>query len=276
MNNALKYKRWFGASGPYANLDTSYQCVLTRALELTALGFTGYDIPSASQRAKDSAFVTGLKADGVWDRLDVLYRFKTDGGSKFSLLNWKNVMLSEAVPVNSPTFTSNVGWTQNGTTSYIACQVFPLDFVNYTLNSASIFIDEGVDLAAANTYAFGLSDGTNQTVLLPKNGSSQIRHQMHAAGTLANTAPASSAAFYLHNRPTSGTITGYYNNILVLSNSNSTVTLPAVIPFIGALNTNGTPTGGTYRATTTGIFGMGSDLTSFRTLLYNRYVTLNS
>ena len=99
--------------GQNSSFDADYQAVLNRA---TALG---YPLPSASQRIIQNALVLALKLGNIWTKLDVLYIFANDGGQNFATLNWKAPTLNQATLISSPTFTSNQGFTGNGTSSYI-------------------------------------------------------------------------------------------------------------------------------------------------------------
>lgn len=94
-----------------AGLDTSYQAVLNYATSL------GYTLPSSGQQTKSNQFVVDLKAAGLWVKLDSLSIFQTDGSASFALVDWIRLTTHEAV--NSPTFTSNVGYSGNGSSAYI-------------------------------------------------------------------------------------------------------------------------------------------------------------
>ena len=92
-------------------LDSSYQAVLNYATSL------GYTLPSSGQQTKSNQFVIDLKAAGLWNKLDSLSIFQTDGSASFALVDWIRLTTHEAV--NSPTFTSNVGYSGNGSSAYI-------------------------------------------------------------------------------------------------------------------------------------------------------------
>jgi hypothetical protein len=122
----------FGAIGGNGGLafDSDYQAVLNYAISL------GYTLPSASQKIKQNALLVSLKAAGVWTKLDTFAIFANDGGSNFGLIDWKRLALYTAV--NSPTFTTNQGFTGNGTSSYIDTNFNPATSgTNYVLNDAS-------------------------------------------------------------------------------------------------------------------------------------------
>ncbi len=109
-----------------------YRAILNRALSL------GYTLPSSSQQALQNRLVLHLVNNGIWNKLDLLYIFATNAGSNFSRINWITPASFELTAVNSPTFTSNVGWTGNGTSAYLDTGwVASTHAVNYTIAKAS-------------------------------------------------------------------------------------------------------------------------------------------
>jgi surface protein len=79
----------------------------------------GYTLPSSSQQALQNQLVYDLKDAGVWSKLDIFYVFATDGDSDFASINWKDPNSYEIVEYNSPTFTTDVGFTGNGSSAYL-------------------------------------------------------------------------------------------------------------------------------------------------------------
>lgn len=92
-------------------LSAEYQVILDYATSL------GYTLPSVGQRAKQNKLLTDLRRNGIWEKLDTFGVFATDGSSNFALIDWKR--LTTFTAVNSPTFTTNQGFSGNGTSSYI-------------------------------------------------------------------------------------------------------------------------------------------------------------
>jgi hypothetical protein len=98
----------------------------------------GYTLPSAAQRILQNQLVIDLKDGGIWSKLDTFAVFATDGNNNFALIDWKR--LSQYTAVNSPTFSSNGGFTGNGTSNYIDTNFnSSTSGVNYTLNNAGRF-----------------------------------------------------------------------------------------------------------------------------------------
>lgn len=113
---------------------TEYDAVLDRG---TALG---YSLPSLSQRILQNALVVSLKSSTIWTAIDVLYVFATNGDSDFATINWKAPASFQASKVNSPTFTTNVGFTGNGSSSYLNTNWTPsLNASQYQINNAAFF-----------------------------------------------------------------------------------------------------------------------------------------
>lgn len=118
--------------------DADYQAILDYA------STQGHTLPSASQQALQNQLVVDLKDAGIWSKLDTFAVFATDaedapasGTSNFALIDWKRLTQYDAV--NSPTFTSNQGFTGDGTSSYINTNYNPtINGVNFSQNSASM------------------------------------------------------------------------------------------------------------------------------------------
>jgi hypothetical protein len=109
--------------------DADYQAVLDYATT------QGYTLPSESQQLLQNQLVIDLKAAGVWSKLDTFAVFATDGNSDFALIDW--IRLSQYTAVNSPTFTSDGGFSGDGISSYIDTNFnASTSGVNYTLNNA--------------------------------------------------------------------------------------------------------------------------------------------
>ena len=118
-----------------AAFDADYQAVLDYATTQT------YTLPSASQQALQNQLVVDLKIAGVWSKLDVFYVFATDGDSDFASINWKDPNNYEITEFNSPTFTTNQGWSTDGTSSYLNTNYnFSTDSNYYTQNDAGVFV----------------------------------------------------------------------------------------------------------------------------------------
>jgi hypothetical protein len=129
--NAVQ-KVYLGTNEVWSATDPDYQQILNYATS------QGYTLPSAGQQILQEQLLNDLISFGIWDKLDTFAVFATDGDSDFALIDWKR--LSQYAAVNSPTFTTNGGFTGNGTSAYIDTNFNPATSgVNYTLNNAGRF-----------------------------------------------------------------------------------------------------------------------------------------
>lgn len=130
--------------------DEDYQAVLDYATT------QGYILPSESQQAIQNALVLDLKSTGVWSGLDFFNVFATDGDSNYALIDWIN--LTTGTAVNSPTFTTNLGFTGDGVSAYIDTGYTisaNLGSSNYQQNDASTFTHYVSDLTQTDAAAYG-------------------------------------------------------------------------------------------------------------------------
>jgi hypothetical protein len=120
-----------------ASFDADYQAVLDYATT------QGYTLPSAGQQTLQNQLVLDLKDGGIWNTLDLMYLFATDGDSDFATINFKNANNFQLIQVNSPTFTTNQGFTGDALTAKLSTanggNEYNLlnDAINVTVNSVT-------------------------------------------------------------------------------------------------------------------------------------------
>jgi hypothetical protein len=131
-----------------AQFDSDYQAILNYATSL------GYALPSNAQKSLQNKLIVQLKAQSLWNKLDSFFVFQTDGSSSFALIDWKRLVTATAV--NSPTFTTNVGFMGNGFTNYIDMNFNLLtDKVNMSQDSATYGFY--MNFTGSSAYAIGTS-----------------------------------------------------------------------------------------------------------------------
>lgn len=173
-------------SGPV--YEAEFQAVLDRGTTL------GYSLPTDPALTAGNTMVAALKAAGIWNKLDLLYVFATNGDSNFATLNWMNPASFQCTLFNSPTFTSLEGFTGNGSNAYMSTGYNPSTHgVNWQLNSCSLgyYTRNAVPVAVrtefgvyqisanAGTYSYGASAyAVNSNVLATpvNNTSAGLRH----------------------------------------------------------------------------------------------------
>jgi hypothetical protein len=207
--------------------DADYQAILD-------YGTTqGYTLPSASQKLLQNQLVIDLKTAGAWSDLDLFYVFATDGDEDFATINWKDVNNFQAIKVNSPNFTTNVGFNSNGSTSYLNTNWnVSTDSSNFQLLSNCL-----------HYYVANNGDGSYHHGARIANDSNQMfyaqslkRHQGDNSSfpTLSN----SSNSFFSSVRNGLST-QQYIDNILNRTVTNTPTLLPNLDYFICSLNNNG-------------------------------------
>lgn len=230
-----------------APFDLDYKAILDYATT------QGYTLPSASQQTLQNQLVVDLKTAGVWSKLDTFAVLATDGDSDFALIDWKR--LTQYTAFNSPTFTTNGGFTGNGTSSYIDTNYdASINAVNYSLNDACRFY--WVDNRAAGNWEDNLAgraiSGNNNSTLIRINSETT---SMNAAVDLRVD------GFKSLNR-TSSTNLEIINNTTQFSRTATSVQVASGNQvFLRAV------TG--YNASRFRIYGMGASLVSENTDFYN-------
>jgi len=236
--------------------DADYQAVLNYATT------QGYTLPSESQQLLQNQLVVDLKDGGIWSKLDTFAVFATDGNSNFALIDWKR--LSQYTAVNSPTFTTNVGFSGNGTSAYVNTNFNPsTSGVNYTLNDASriMFGDFPNDLG----YPESAGGGTgNLTRSIPSNNRQRIN--MGSANLTTGLSPSNWTGTNLLraiNRTSSTNVEMFADTT---QSSGTATSVPVAILNQQLLSGNSAfvSSSNTFK-----IYGMGAPLVSENTDLYN-------
>lgn len=201
-----------------------------------------FDVDPSWERIKlIDALIKGLKADGIWSKLDFLYLLAAHD-AQAAKINWidpdnTNFVLTAT---NSPTFTADEGFTGNGGTAKLANNVAFNTLTQYQLDSASfgVWYLAGTRSDSAITGADG--NGTNGVFIAPcRAGSDVFRSRINdsastdSTGTLTTVAghkqinrSGSSATEKYINGAAAGTFstasTGVKTNVLAMLNVNST------------------------------------------------------
>ena len=110
----------FMAETTSGGFDADYQAVLDYATT------QGYTLPSAGQQTLQNDLVVDMKAAGIsWSDLSIFYVMATDGDRDFAKINWADPGNFDLTEVNAPTFTTDVGFTGNGSTQALDTGFIP-------------------------------------------------------------------------------------------------------------------------------------------------------
>jgi len=161
----------FTSVGSVAVSNSTYPTPLVYQPETTALISEMTGSPTQYEQDYIDDLINGLLTDGNWDIAD-LVRVYASHDSNDALLNWVSPVAGSASLVNSPSFTVGVGFTGNSAASrHINENINPTLLSNYSLNSGAVFVYCELDINAAEAV-FGNGNGTDLTVIIPRNGGS--------------------------------------------------------------------------------------------------------
>ena len=205
----LNYIYYFTGGGVV--LESEYQALLDKATT------DGDAKPSRLQQLNQNTLLKSLKTDGIFAKLDGLWVFATNGDSDFATYNWIDSSKFQATKVSSPTFTTNVGFNGDGTSSHVSLNLDTTssDVTKYTQNSASFGVYSWDDIESSDNF-------------YPISQSSRIRLQRRTATTnnrINNALPSdtqdigtSGTGLIGLNRTTSATYNGLASNGTLTAN----------------------------------------------------------
>lgn len=198
---------------------------------------------SSGRKDLVNALIVGLKADGIWTKLDRLWIFAAEN-TQSALVDLKAT--ATATAVNSPSFSADDGYTGNGSTSYINTNYNPSGSSNFTGNAACFGIWDISTSSNSGTVPIGISyfgHLSEGTIHYP-DGNSYWRVNTSGGGlTVAYPGP----GLFMANRSTSGANQLYRNGSSIVSDTVSATALTSTNFYVCARNNDsGTPTAGSH------------------------------
>jgi hypothetical protein len=227
------------SSGGGPVYDSDYQAILDRGTTL------GYTLPSLSQRALQNTLLAALKTSGDWANLQVLYITATDGSSDFATLNWKAPTLHQLTKINTPVFTTNIGFSSGASSlGYLSMNWVPSTSGGvYTQNSASFGVYNFTALAdfAATGAGIGAISGTSN-ILINDGPAANVAGRINSSNV--NTSFGAIATFlsrtlYSMFRTGAAALSTFRNATLGNNGTTASTALVSVTPFILARNNAG-------------------------------------
>jgi len=259
--------------------DTDYLSILEAASTLN------YTLPSDEQQVLQNQLVLSLKKCGAWDKLDLFYVFATDGDSDFATINWKNPNSFKITKVNTPTFTTDVGFQNNSgshTTYLDTGWNASTDADNYSRNSATIGfygdILENHNLFSDNPANYMGARDSNFAFIQNAVGPAVDYAYINSDGVQAGPDPyqTSSVGLIQHTRLNSTDIETYLNGSRTGTASQSSTGVANLDHYILTSNTNGSPDT-FYSSGSVSVAYYGSDLSSeasdIYAAIYNDYIS---
>jgi hypothetical protein len=250
-------------------VDASYTAILDRA---TALGYT---LPSAGQQTKQAALITSLKSAGIWDLLDVLYVFATDGNNDFATLNWKDPLTYRITRSGTTTFTTNQGYVSNGSTGYLNTNWIPSsNGVNYTLNSASLitYMQSHVTLSAYDLgSAQNFLGGANRISFQGDDGFGGVTGSINQSGSAALGNGGNCVGLWQVQRKDASNVQHFKNGVQLDTEADASNGVSNIAMFLLCLNNGGTPN--FYSTRRMGMFAAGASLNGLESALNTAWST---
>jgi hypothetical protein len=212
-----------------ASYDTDYQAVYD---EMT-------NKPPSTIAAYQDTLVRMMKDSSVWTEGDAMWVYAQYSNSDGeALLNWYDPDGTSATAVSAPTFTSNQGFTGDGSADYIDLNWNPsTDGSNFVQDDAAfaVYIRNNVNGAYSAT---GGSDGSNSNFINPR-ASDNYYGAINASGYTGLTTSATSVGCWITTRTSSNNMPVYLNGVEFESYSHSSTGLPNVDHYALAYNNNG-------------------------------------
>lgn len=233
----------------------------------------GYTIPSYRVLVRQNGVHRRLHRGSVWADLDVFWILANDGGQDYARLNHKDPTTFLMTLVNSPTFTSNVGFASNGTTSYEDTNWAPSNGVGFTQNDASWFC-EVVDNLQSGGWAFGTDDVSNNTrrvYLLPRTVGDTRNYALNATASLPVTTVLDGHGFFHCARTSSTTGELFAGNASVNTFTTTSATRSTRTIIVNARHVFDNTIGSHYTGNV-GSIGFGKNMSvAKRTVIYDAF-----
>lgn len=156
--------------------------------------------PDYTRQGVINTLIAALKTAGTWSKIDALYLFAAHT-SQAALLNWKSTSYN-ATLTNAPTFTTDRGFTGNGTSSYIDSNFNPATAGgNFVRDSASFGIWSRTSGLVATSSA-GWFNGTSGVTMRLRSTNDVMNFRMNHATTTnsANNFNTNGSGYYHANR----------------------------------------------------------------------------
>lgn len=184
--------------------------------------------PTAERAALINALIRSLKTDGVWAKLDALYLLAA-ADAQAARLNWCGANYNISA-VNGPSFTTDRGYTGNGSSAYLETGFNPntASGAKYSRDSAHIALWDRTNRAASSTsIEMGLLNGISfQTHINARwTGNIGLSRVNQAVSGQLGPSVASSSGCYIATRTGSGAQALYKDGNLLVSNTTASVAL---------------------------------------------------
>lgn len=258
---------WSGASGLLAGWGDTYS---PEALAY----FAAMSVqPDDTRKALLNTLINTLISGGVWAKLDWL-TIMAAHDAQAARINAKTPA-EVATVVNSPTFTTDRGYTGDGATSYLNTGVNPSTAIspNYVQNSCHMGVWIGTNVQSGSQNDLG----NVYAMMNSRNNPNALRYTPQLSGVIVSTyAATTSIGHSMWRRTTSLLHAAYRDGVEVHTGSNASLAVPNSSILLCASNssTTGTITPVNYSARRVQAAHWGAQLSAGEiTTLYNALAT---
>jgi hypothetical protein len=178
--------------------------------------------PTFARKALIDALITSLKADGIWDKLDILYILAAHD-AQAARLNWKLPGTRTATETATVTFTTDRGYAGDGVAGDLNTTYNPSTHgVNFLQDSNTLFlwsrtIGQSTIAPLGNRSAVG-------SHIHPRNASDQFAYRVSQTAATTTTANTDGTGLFAASR-TGATSTQGYRNGATLGAAGSTASV---------------------------------------------------
>ena len=225
--------------------------------------------PDAARKALLNTLINTLVAGGVWAKLDwlAIHAAHDNQAGRINAVTPSEV----ATAVNSPTFTTDRGFTGDGATSYLNSNV-TLSGALYTLNDAHLGVWVGTDVSSSAQLDVGLYN----RLAICSRSTTTLRYFSNRTGANLPTLPvATSVGHSMWSRSVNTESVPYKNGVSLGAQAGNTTSIVGQELYICAVNaTDGTDAPTFFSTRRIQATHWGSNLTSGEvTTLYNALST---
>jgi hypothetical protein len=234
-----------------------------------------YSVPDLSQLILLNAKLVGDIADSTFVNSDAEWNHAVQYQDA-ATVNFISPAIRQATLVNSPTFTSNKGFT-GGTTQYINYGVTLSGLTKYLQDDASIECFVGTNLGNGSAFVFGANTNANGfggsgSWLNPRNASDTITATINDSGANISASSISTSIGYHKLRRTASNLCTLFKTGSSIGTDTSLSEARVAIQMFGLCsNGNATPVGFTQRQL--GFMRIGAASAGNEVNAYNRWNT---
>jgi len=205
--------------------------------------------PSTADKTALAAFIDGCVTNGVWADMDAIWMPRAVTTAANARVNLKSSSFT-LTEVSTPTFTSKLGYTGNGTTSYLDTGYNPASSGQFTQNAHSFGVGITANVSDLSSYC---DFGVTNTAIFGRTAGGNV--DCRSSSTTAMTFAVASALGTTYVRRVSSSSSYVYKNGAELTDFAATSATPTSQTMTFLCRNQGTKTGFSTRTVGWGFIG---------------------